>query len=75
MDNAVIAPSCSPALPLFSNVGEDIVNWAVFADDNDIEGLRLVTESGLHLIYRANWMISSPDPPAPIGGRIIGFRV
>lgn len=65
MDNAAAdANNCSPAFGQFSAVEDDIVRWAIYVDSNDIEGLRFVTEVNEQLIYKANYILSFPDPPA-----------
>ena len=76
MDNPITASLCTPALPgSFAALSEDVVNWAVYSDENDIEGILFVTTSGTRQIYKANYNIFSPNPPIAVGGRIIGFRI
>ena len=72
----ITASLCTPASSgSFALLSEDIVNWAVYNDDNDIEGILFVLSGGTVLKYKANYNIFSPNPPMAVGGRIIGFRV
>ena len=76
MDVPITASLCIPASPgSFAVLSEDLVNWAVYSDENDIEGILFVTPSGAIQRYKANYNIFSPNPPAAVGGRIIGFRI
>ena len=69
------ADNCFPVDGSFEEVTEDILNFAVYADSNDVEGILFRTDSGSDLIYKANYPIYRPFPPAALKGRPIGFRV
>ena len=52
-----------------------MVNFAVYVDSNDIEGLHLILDNNNLVITKANFPRFSPDPPVALKGRPIGFSV
>ena len=75
-DLSADANNCFPIDGSFAVVEDDIVNFAIYVDSNDVEGLHFITSGGGDpLIYKANYPVYKPYPPAKLLGRPIGFRV
>ena len=76
MDDAVAdANVCFPTNGVFSPVDDEYVNFAIYVDSNDVEGLLFISDRGQRLTYKANYNIYQPNPPAQLLGRPIGFRI
>lgn len=74
-DSANEAGNCFPADGSFSTVSEDFVAIATYVDFNDVEGFHFINAAGETNIYKANFEEFFPNPPDPLNGRAIGFRI
>ena len=75
-DPTADADLCFPSNGAVAKIDDDVVNFAIYADSNDVEGLHFLTSAGgAPLIYRANYPLYRPNPPAKLTGRPIGFRI
>ena len=64
-DAAKEADNCLPvAIGDYSSITEDINKFAVYVDNNDIEGIHFGTTQGTEYEFRANYPIMTPDPAA-----------
>ena len=61
----------------FLTISEEILYFAIYADSNDVEGIRFIPESGDRnaINIKANYPIFKPDPEYKLPGRPIGFRI
>lgn len=57
------------------SVDSDIINFAVYVDSNDVEGLLFDLADRTRGQYRANYPVFQPNPPVALNGRPIGFRI
>ena len=68
------ATDCSST---FIEIEEEILYFGIYADSNDVEGIRFVPESGDQNVIniKANYPIFKPDPEYKLEGRPIGFKI
>lgn len=51
------------------------MRFAAYPDSNDVEGLLFITAAEETIRIKANYAISTPEPPMWLSGRALGFRV